>query len=121
VGTRSAASVAATWAVFESLGREGFRKIFNHCIELTKLLSSKLKSLGFKLVTQPTLNIVAFRCANSKLLTETLRNSGWFISYVPHFDCARIVVMPHLKNQHIMAFLKDLSEIAATHAVNASS
>jgi tyrosine decarboxylase/aspartate 1-decarboxylase len=121
VGTRSGASVAATWAVFESLGREGFKNIVKHCIELTKLLSSGLESLDFKLVSRPKLNIVAFRSSNSKLLAETLRQRGWFVSYVPRFDCVRIVVMPHLKDRHITAFLKDLSEIAATHAVDASS
>jgi len=121
VGTRSGASVAATWAVFESLGREGFKRTVKRCIELTKLLSSGLESLGFKLVTQPTLNIVAFRCSNSKLLAETLRQRGWFVSYVPRLDCVRIVLMPHLRNRHVTAFLKDLGEIAATHAVNASS
>ena len=120
VGTRSGASVAATWAVFESLGREGFRNKVKHCIELTKLLSSGLESLGFKLVTQPTLNIVAFRCSNSKLLAGTLRQRGWFVSYVPRLDCVRIVVMPHLKNRHVTAFVKDLSEIAATYDTNAS-
>lgn len=120
-GTRSGASVAATWAVFESLGREGFRRTTKRCIELTKLLSSGLESLGFKLVTPSRLNIVAFRCSNSKLLVETLRQRGWFVSYVPRLDCVRIVVMPHIKKRHVIAFLKDLSDIAATQAVNASS
>jgi tyrosine decarboxylase/aspartate 1-decarboxylase len=121
VGTRSGATVAATWAVFESLGREGFRNTAKQCIQLTKLLSSGLESLGFKLVTQPTLNIVAFRCSNSKPLAETLRQRGWFVSNVPRLDCVRIVVMPHLRHQHITAFLKDLNEIAAPHTVNSSS
>jgi tyrosine decarboxylase/aspartate 1-decarboxylase len=121
VGTRSGASVAATWAVFESLGREGFRSTIKHCIELTKLLSSGIETLCFKLVTQPALNIVAFRYSNSKLLAETLRQRGWFVSYVPRLDCIRIVVMPHLKNRHITAFLKDLSEIAATHTITTLS
>jgi tyrosine decarboxylase/aspartate 1-decarboxylase len=119
VGTRSGASVAATWAVFESLGREGFRNTVKHCIKLTELLSSELESQGFKLVSKPTLNIVAFRCSNSKLLIERLRQYGWFVSYVPRLDCVRIVVMPHLRKQHMVAFLKDLSEIAANHAVKA--
>jgi tyrosine decarboxylase/aspartate 1-decarboxylase len=112
-GTRTGASVAATWAVFESLGREGFRKTVAHCIELTELLSSELESQGFKLVSRPTLNIVAFRCSDSKSLIERLRRRGWFVSYVPRLDCVRIVVMPHLRKQYIMAFLKDLREIAA--------
>ena len=111
VGTRSGASVAATWAVFESLGREGFTKTVNRCLRLTKTLSASLESRGFNLVTEPALNIVAFRCSNSKLLAKALRQRGWFVSYVPRLDCVRIIVMPHLRKRHITAFLKDLSEI----------
>jgi tyrosine decarboxylase/aspartate 1-decarboxylase len=119
VGTRSGASVAATWAVFESLGREGFTKTVRHCIRLTKLLSAGLESLGFKLVTKPALNIVAFCCSNSKLLAEMLLQHGWFVSYVPRLDCVRIVVMPHLRERHITAFLKELSDITETQAGSA--
>jgi tyrosine decarboxylase/aspartate 1-decarboxylase len=111
-GTRSGASVAAAWAVFESLGREGFVKVVKRCVELTRFLSEGIELLGLELVTKPTLNVLAFRCARSKLLAETLRKRGWFVSYVPRLDCVRIVVMPHLKRRHAEAFLKDLREIA---------
>jgi tyrosine decarboxylase/aspartate 1-decarboxylase len=121
VGTRTGASVAATWAAFESLGREGFSNTARHCIRLTRLLSSGLESIGFKLVTQPTINIVAFHCRNSKLLAETLRGHGWFVSAVPRLDCIRIVVMPHLRRRHITSFLKDLSDIAPSHTLKAPS
>jgi len=119
VGTRTGASVAATWAVFEHFGREGFKTIVQHCIKLTELLSSRLQILGFRLVLQPILNIVAFRCSNSKLLSEMLLQRGWFVSYVPRLDCIRIVVMPHLRKQHITTFLKDLTEIV--HLIAATS
>jgi tyrosine decarboxylase/aspartate 1-decarboxylase len=112
VGTRTGASVAATWAVFESLGVEGFQKTVKHCIELTGVLSSGLELRGFQLVSRPTLNIVAFRSSNSKLLFEKLWRHGWFVSYVPRLDCIRIVVMPHLRKRHIVAFLEDLSKLA---------
>jgi len=112
VGTRSGASVAATWAVFESLGREGFTKTINHCLKLTQFMSAGLKSQGFELVTEPALNIVAFRSPDSKRLVKALRQRGWFVSYVPHLDCVRIVVMPHLRKRHITAFLKELSEMS---------
>jgi tyrosine decarboxylase/aspartate 1-decarboxylase len=78
---------------------------------LTKTLSAELKSRGFNLVTEPVLNIIAFRSSNSKLLVKALRQRGWFVSYVPRLDCVRIIVMPHLKKRHITAFLKELSEI----------
>ena len=110
VGTRSAASVAASWAVFESLGRKGFTKTVGRCMALTKLLAKNIETLGLKLVVQPTLNIVAFRTSNSKETAETLRKRGWFISYVPRLDCLRIVIMPHLRRQHVQTFLTDLSK-----------
>jgi tyrosine decarboxylase/aspartate 1-decarboxylase len=121
VGTRPGASAAATWAVFEHLGREGFRTTIRRCMRLTKFLSSRLEALGFKLVSQPTLNIVAFRGSNSKLLSEKLRQRGWFVSYIPRLDCIRIVVMPHLRKRHLTAFLKDLSEIARANAIISQS
>ena len=111
VGTRSGASVAATWAVFESLGREGFKKNVRHCMELSTFLSSKLETLGFEVLLRPTMNIVAFRNANSKLLTNKLRARGWFVSYVPRLDCVRIVLMPHSTKQHIKALLQCLTEL----------
>lgn len=112
VGTRTGASAAATWAVFKSLGREGFKKTVANCMKTTGALRDGIVNLGFDLVVEPTLNILAFRSINSKLLAEELHRRGWFVSYVPRLDCIRIIVMPHVKNRHAVAFLKDLSEIA---------
>jgi len=112
VGTRSGASVAATWAVFESLGIEGYKRMVKHCMKMTNILARGVESLGFQLVTQPTLNILAFRCADSKRLQEKLRLRGWFVSRVPRLNCVRIVVMPHLKLRHVKAFLNDLARLA---------
>jgi tyrosine decarboxylase/aspartate 1-decarboxylase len=112
LGTRSGASAATTWAVFESLGREGFRKTVKRCIALTSFLSKEIEALGLQLVVKPTLNIVAFRTSNTKKTAESLRKIGWLVSYVPRLDCIRIVVMPHLKKQRLQAFLKDLSKAA---------
>jgi tyrosine decarboxylase/aspartate 1-decarboxylase len=111
VGTRPGASAAAAWAVFESLGCEGFEKIVKHCMVVTEHLSSGLKTLGFTLVAEPTMNILAFRGSNTRLLAEKLCGRGWFVSYVPRLDCIRLVVMPHLKRRHAAAFLKELGAI----------
>ena len=111
MGTRSGASVAGTWAVFESLGREGFKKTIKHCMYLTTFLSSKLEDLGFEVLLRPTLNIVAFRNSNSKLLVDKLRECGWFVSYVPRLDCVRVVLMPHSTLQNVEALLHCLKEL----------
>ncbi|MEM2998964.1 MAG: tyrosine decarboxylase MfnA [Candidatus Bathyarchaeia archaeon] len=115
-GTRCGVSAAAAWAVFEHLGREGFKKIIQRCMRLTKFLSSSLEALGFTLVTQPQLNIVAFKAADAKQMCERLQQRGWFISYIPRLDCIRVVVMPHLKRRHVMEFLDALRQIAQPHA-----
>ncbi len=109
VGTRSGAAAASAWVVFRLLGMEGYKKIVGKCMRTTRLFAEGLTDAGFKLVVEPTLNIVAFRSdGGTKQLAERLRRQGWFVSYVPRYDCIRIVVMPHVKKKHALAFLKDL-------------
>ncbi len=111
VGTRSGAGAASAWAVFKILGVEGFQKVVSKCITNTKLLVDGLEKSNFKLVVKPTLNVIAFRGENTRGLAENLWQRGWFVSYVPRYDCVRIVVMPHIKRRHVIAFLKGLSNI----------
>ncbi len=87
---------------------EGYREIVAKCMKTTWLLADGLTDAGFKLVVKPTLNMVAFRSSGgTKRLAEKLRRQGWFVSYVPRYDCIRIVVMPHVKRRFALAFLKD--------------
>lgn len=112
VGTRSGAAVASAFAAFRSLGKEGYRKIVCKCMKTTRLLADGLTDAGFTLVVEPKLNIVTFRCDScTKRLAQKLRQQGWFISYVPRYDCIRIVVMPHVKKKHALAFLKNVARI----------
>jgi len=111
VGTRSGASVAATWAVLASLGREGFKKVVAKCMELTMFLYEGLEVAGFEVLLRPTMNIVAFRSANTNLLMDKLRQEGWYVSYVRRLDCIRVVIMPHTTKEHITHFLNVLSKL----------
>ena len=111
VGTRSGASAAATWAVFESMGREGFKKTVKSCMDVTTFLYEGLEELGFEVLLRPTMNIVAFRNANSRLIVDKLKQSGWRVSFVPRLDCVRVVIMPHTTHQHIIDFLECLRKL----------
>lgn len=111
LGTRLGASVAATWAVIESLGVEGFKKVVARCMELTIFLYEGLEVLGFEVLVRPTMNIVAFRSANTKMLLDKLLQNGWYISYVPRLDCIRLVIMPHTTKKHIVNFLNLLKKL----------
>ena len=112
VGTRSGAAAASAWAVQRALGREGYGEIVARCMKTARLLADGLTREGFKLAVEPTLNVVAFRSnGGTKRLAEKLHGRGWFVSYVPRYDCIRIVVMPHVKKRHALAFLKDAAAI----------
>lgn len=111
VGTRTGASAASAWAVFKALGMDGLKEIVGECMRTTQILEHKLEISGFQVVTKPTLNMLAFRSKNTKRLAEKLCQKGWFVSYIPRYDCIRIVVMPHVKRRHATAFLKALQEI----------
>jgi len=112
VGTRPGASAAAAWAVFESMGREGFRRIVKRCMNVTSFLKSELEEAHFELVTKPSMNIIAFRGEDSKWLVARLRGRGWCVSYVPRLDCVRIVLMPHTTKRHVLEFVQVLRELA---------
>jgi tyrosine decarboxylase / aspartate 1-decarboxylase len=111
IGTRTGAAVASAWAVFKKLGMEGYQEIVESCMKNTKLLVNGIEKAGFKLVMEPTLNIFAFRSRNTKDLSESLRSKGWFVTYIPRYDCIRVVVMPHVKANHIDQLLRELVEI----------
>lgn len=110
VGTRPGASAVSAWAVFRALGREGYRKIVGGCLRNTRFLAKGISEAGFSLVCEPTLNIIGFCSSDTKGLAGYLSARGWHISYVPRYDCIRIVIMPHTKRKHAKAFLADLKK-----------
>ena len=113
VGTRSGAAAAATWALLKHLGKDGYREIAIECMELTYFLAAGIKKAGFELVTQPQLNIVAFRSKNISVddIARRLEDKGWAVSMASYPDSIRIIVMPHLKLEYIEEFLVDLELI----------
>ncbi len=113
VGTRTGAATAATWALLKHLGREGYQEISRKCMEITSYLAEGVEKAGFELVTRPELNIVAFRSSQIPVeeIARRLENRGWAVSLASYPRAIRIIVMPHLKLEHIKAFLADLELI----------
>ncbi|CDG65738.1 MAG: tyrosine decarboxylase / aspartate 1-decarboxylase [Methanobacterium sp.] len=113
VGTRTGASTAATWALLKHLGREGYQEIATSCMDVTHKLAEGIEEAGFELVTEPELNIVPFRSRNMSVeeLAQQLEKRGWAVSLATYPRSIRIIVMPHLKIEHINDFLKDLKTI----------
>ncbi len=108
-GTRSGASVAAAYAVFRLLGKEGYRKTVRRCMQVTHYLYTEIKKLGFEAMP-PTLNILTFSSKNNDLMENELYKKGWVVSRTRKGEM-RIVLMPHVKMKHAKLFIRDLTEI----------
>lgn len=114
VGTRSGASAISIWALMKYLGEEGYTKIVRKCMKLTQKLADEINNIkGLDLATRPTMNILGIKSSRhniGKIATE-LRARKWAISLFPNH--IRIVVMPHVQEQHIDQFLQDLNSVTS--------
>jgi len=113
VGTRSGASVIAVWSLLEYLGTEGYIKIVKRCMQLTWKLTEEIQKIkGLDTVIQPTMNIIGLKSEifDIRRIAQELRLRKWAVSLFPNH--IRIVLMPHVHEQHIESFLEDLNAIA---------
>ena len=113
VGTRLGASSAATYAVMKYFGKEGYSKLANEMMENTQFLKEGLKELGYDVVCEPELNIVAFNHPDveTNLIAQKLEKLGWKVSVAKCPVAIRIVLMNHIKKNHLKELLEDLKEI----------
>jgi len=116
VGTRSGGTVIAFWALMKYLGKKGFRKVVIRCMENTRYLANKIREIeGLKLAAEPTMNVVGITTENGKSiceLDEELRKMDWMLGKFKDFNLIRVVVMPHVKENHLSRFAKDLKKVA---------
>jgi len=101
LGTRVGFGGACTYAVLRYLGIEGQRKIVSECMENTLYLYKKLKENNFKPVIEPILNIVAIEDEDYKEICKKLKDRDIYVSVCNCVKALRIVVMPHIKKEHI--------------------
>ncbi|MGI6447721.1 MAG: tyrosine decarboxylase MfnA [Methanobrevibacter boviskoreani] len=114
VGTRSGASSAATLAVMESLGREGYRKLALDVMDKTMMLKEGLEDIGYDVVVEPQLNIVAFyhKDIDTDYLADLLEQRGWRVSTSSYPKAIRVIVMKHISRDNIRDLLVDLKAIS---------
>ena len=113
VGTRLGASSAATYAIMKYFGKEGYSKLAQNMMENTKFFAENLKKLGYEIICEPELNIVAFNHPdmNANDLAKKLEDLGWKVSVAKCPVAIRVVLMNHIKKNHLVELLKDLEDI----------
>ena len=113
LGTRSGASIASSWMVFNYLGFSGYKKGVDKLIKLTDWFVNEIKSIPeLGIIIKPEINIVGICSAGSvdiKKLLSDLRDRGWALSEWSNY--IRITMMPHVKKSYLQRFLKDIKFI----------
>lgn len=113
VGTRLGASSAATYAIMKYFGKEGYSKIAKELMDNTTFFAEGLKEIGYEIVCEPELNIVAFNHPDmdANVLAQKLEELNWKVSVAKCPVAIRVVLMNHIKRNHLEELLEDLKEI----------
>ncbi|TFG11844.1 MAG: tyrosine decarboxylase MfnA [Promethearchaeota archaeon] len=115
VGTRPGGTVISFWAIMKYLGIDGFIDIVKRCMENTHFLAKKVGEInGIKLAAQPKMNVVGITTENGDSICkidEKLRKKKWMLGKFEDLNLIRVVVMPHVKKEHLALFIEDLKRI----------
>lgn len=117
VGTRVGAGTAATWALLKYYGMEGYKKVVHDAMLLTQYTYDKLNAMEHINVTcKPELNLISFTSdiKDVDTLKSELYDYGWRVSAAQNPHVLRLVLMPHVKREHIDNFLSDLKSLLKT-------
>ncbi len=117
VGTRVGAGTAATWTLLKYYGKEGYKKVVSDAMLLTQYTYDKLNDMEHINVTcKPELNLISFTSdiKDVDTLKSELYDYGWRVSAAQNPHVLRLVLMPHVKREHIDNFLSDLKVLLKT-------
>lgn len=85
LSTRSAAPLAAAWALARLLGRKGYGALAGRVIEARRRIQRGLEELGFNILGRPRAGILAFTSGELDVidLSYRLSRSGWIVQLQP--------------------------------------
>ncbi len=115
VGTRPGGPIIAFWVALKYLGIKGFNEIVRKCMDNTKYLVKLISEIrGIKLAADPVMNVVGITTDNGDSICElekALRHNKWMLGKFLDFNLIRVVIMPHVKREHLSNFAVDLENI----------
>ena len=111
-GTRSGAAAAATYAVMMHLGREGFQKVVDYCMDLTYHLVAGARMISVEPFIEPVMNVVALSVPSPATVREELMKLDWHVSMTREPNRAlRLILLGHMSQDRIDLFLADLESM----------
>jgi glutamate/tyrosine decarboxylase-like PLP-dependent enzyme len=109
-GTRPGGAIAAAWAVMNFLGVEGYRRKHTLVTEARARIAAGAQALGFQVLGDPQLGIVAFTHPDHDALAiwARLRERGWFSGVTTEPRSLHLMLSP-IHAQVVDTYLADLA------------
>ncbi|WP_456370584.1 pyridoxal phosphate-dependent decarboxylase family protein [Geoglobus sp.] len=115
LSTRSAGTLAATWAVMRHLGREGYVDLAARVLRVRKRLERELPEMGLEVIGGPEGSVMAFtsKSVDVFLLASSMEKRGWYIQPQPGSErlgypkCIHLTINPGHERM-VDDFLDDL-------------
>nr|QNO49198.1 L-tyrosine/L-aspartate decarboxylase [Methanosarcinales archaeon ANME-2c ERB4] len=117
-GTRSGASAASAYAVFKHLGRTGYERIVQRCMELTYELVARASESGIEPLIDPVTNVLVLDVPDADSVRSALKKRGWDVSITRDPRALRLVIMPHISSENLNLFADDLADVVKWMSAN---
>ncbi len=108
-GTRPGGAISAAWAVMNFLGVSGYRNKHRQVTEARQAVESGVQALGFEILGEPKLGIVAFTHKEADVFTvyRNMYRKGWFASLTTEPPALHLMLSPFHK-EVVPTYLDDL-------------
>ncbi|MBL0328938.1 MAG: aspartate aminotransferase family protein [Bacteroidetes bacterium] len=106
-GSRSGANAVSVWMILRTYGSDGWKMKMEQLTDKTSRLCSKLSDMNITFFRNPYLNIIAIR---SNYISNALAKKYHLVAdtYEHTPQWYKIVIMPHVKQGTLDAFVNDL-------------
>ncbi len=117
LGTRPGAPAIAFWALLQHLGKVGFMNMVQQCWENTLYLVDEIAQIPeVEVATSPQMNVLGLKLTSHSSIDfdqfdSLLRAKGWALGKFSQWDILRVVMMPHVKRNHLTTFIADLKSL----------
>lgn len=110
-GTRPGGAISSAWAVMTYLGQDGYCRLQGAVCETRKRVEAGVEALGFEVLGNPLLGLVAFRHPelHSFALYGEIYRRGWFTSVTKEPPSLHLMLSP----KHADVIDEYLSDLAA--------
>ncbi|MEO0549583.1 MAG: aspartate aminotransferase family protein [Pseudomonadota bacterium] len=116
-GTRPGGAISAAWAVMNTLGVEGYKRLQGQVCATRERVEEGVKRLGFEVLGTPLLGLIAFRHPDHHAFAiyGEIYKRGWFTSVTKSPPSLHLMLSPKHAD-FVDGYLKDLEESVAAVA-----